>query len=51
MLLFGASGGPVNERAASAPVYLKPETWFSIALVAGLAYVVVVALSKVLQHR
>ena len=33
---------PINERASSAPAYLKPETWFLVGALALAAYYVLV---------
>jgi hypothetical protein len=33
------------------PVYLRPETFLTVALIAGLIYVVLFAAGKVIEHR
>lgn len=44
--------GPINERASGAqPVYLKPETFFTIAAVALAAYVILVTFDGMRYFR
>ena len=46
-MIFGA-GQPLRETQ---PVYLRAETFFTVALFAGLIYLVLFAAGKVIEHR